>query len=109
MSCRSLATRDVAAPALALTGIVLGGALRVAVGVTAANVAWAATVALMLVPLSWSVLRSLVHGDLGVDVIALIAMAGALALGEYLAGAVIALMLAGGNALEKAASARARA
>jgi heavy metal translocating P-type ATPase len=36
-------------------------------------------------------------------------MAGALALGEALAGAVIALMLAGGNALEVAADRRARA
>jgi heavy metal translocating P-type ATPase len=35
-------------------------------------------------------------------------MAGALALGEYLAGAVIALMLAGGNALEASAGRRAR-
>jgi len=62
----------------------------------------------MLIPLSWSVGRSLLAGDLGVDLIALLAMAGALALGEYLAGAVIALMLAGGNALEGFASARAR-
>jgi heavy metal translocating P-type ATPase len=69
---------------------------------------WAATVAVMLIPLSWSVARSLLAGDLGVDLIALLAMAGALALGEYLAGAVIALMLAGGNALEEFASARAR-
>ena len=38
--------------------------------------------------------------DVGVDAIALVSMAGALALGEYLAGAVVALMLAGGNALE---------
>jgi cation transport ATPase len=35
-------------------------------------------------------------------------MAGALALREYLAGAVVALMLAGGNALEEAANRRAR-
>jgi cation transport ATPase len=35
-------------------------------------------------------------------------MAGSLALGEYLAGAVVALMLAGGNALEAAANSRAR-
>ena len=35
-------------------------------------------------------------------------MAGALALGEYLAGAVVALMLAGGNALEESANRRAR-
>ena len=42
------------------------------------------------------------------DAIALISMAGALALGEYLAGAVVALMLAGGNALEESANRRAR-
>jgi hypothetical protein len=41
-------------------------------------------------------------------VIALLAMAGALVLGEELAGAVIALMLAGGNALEDPAVKRAR-
>ena len=53
-------------------------------------------------------MRSLRHGDVGVDTIALLAMAGALALGEYLAGAVIAVMLSGGNALETFASRRAR-
>jgi heavy metal translocating P-type ATPase len=96
------------APVAAGTGIVAGGVLYAVSGSGAADVAWAATVAIMLVPLTWSVLRALSHGDLGVDVIALLAMAGALALGEYLAGAVIALMLAGGNALEVFASARAR-
>jgi heavy metal translocating P-type ATPase len=96
------------APVAAGTGIVAGGVLYAFAGSDAADVAWAATVAIMLVPLTWSVLRALSHGDLGVDVIALLAMAGALALGEYLAGAVIALMLAGGNALEVFASARAR-
>ena len=63
---------------------------------------------MLLVPLTWSVVRSLLRRDVGVDAIALISMAGALALGEYLAGAVIALMLAGGNALEEAANRRAR-
>ena len=66
------------------------------------------TTAMLLVPLTWSVLRSLLRRDVGVDVIALVAMAGALVLGEYLAGAVVALMLAGGNALEERASRRAR-
>jgi heavy metal translocating P-type ATPase len=69
---------------------------------------WAATTAMLLVPLTWSVLRSLLRGDVGVDAIALVSMAGALALGEYLAGAVVALMLAGGNALEESANRRAR-
>ena len=59
-------------------------------------------------PLSWSVMRALLAGRLGVDVIALLAMAVRSALGEYLAGAVIALMLAGGNALEAYAAGRAR-
>jgi heavy metal translocating P-type ATPase len=62
----------------------------------------------MLVPLSWSVVRTLLRRDVGVDAIALVAIAAALALGEYLAGAVVALMLAGGNALESAARRRAR-
>jgi cation transport ATPase len=44
----------------------------------------------------------------GGDASALFSMAGALALGEYLAGAVVALMLAGGNALEESANRRAR-
>ncbi len=69
---------------------------------------WAATTAMLLVPLSWSVLGSLIRRDVGVDAIALFSMAGAVALGEYLAGAVIALMLAGGNALEESANRRAR-
>lgn len=108
MRARVSALRMYAQPALAGTGIVAGGLLYATSGSNDANVAWAATVAIMLVPLTVSVLRSLAHGDLGVDLIALLAMAGALALGEYLAGAVIALMLAGGNALEQFASARAR-
>jgi heavy metal translocating P-type ATPase len=74
----------------------------------AAQVVWGGAVVVALVPLSWSVARSLRRGDVGVDVIALLAMAGALALGQELAGAVVALMLAGGNALEDAAGRRAR-
>lgn len=95
-------------PVAALGGIAAGGALAIVSQHDAADAVWATTVAVMLVPLTWSILRALLSGRLGVDVIALLAMAGALALGQYLAGAVIALMLAGGNALEAYASARAR-
>ncbi|HTZ86815.1 MAG TPA: heavy metal translocating P-type ATPase [Solirubrobacteraceae bacterium] len=95
-------------PLAALGGLALGGLLSVLSAGAAAQIVWAGTVAVMLLPLSWTVARALRGGELGVDLIALIAMAGALALGEYLAGAVIALMLAGGNALERFASARAR-
>ena len=98
-----------AALALAALGSVLaGGLLQLAGQEEAGDVLWAAMVAVMLVPLAWSVLRSLVRGDVGVDAIALVSMAGALALGEYAAGAVVALMLAGGNWLEDRAGRRAR-
>lgn len=91
-----------------LAAIVLGLVLQGAGHDDAADLLWAATVAAMLVPLTWSVASTIIHGRVGVDAIALVAMAGALALGEFLAGAVIALMLAGGNALEVAANRRAR-
>jgi heavy metal translocating P-type ATPase len=98
------------------TVIAIAAAAALAVGVVlfvlghhhGADVVWAALVAALLVPLCVSVVRTLLRGDVGVDAIALIAMGGALALGEYLAGAVIALMLAGGNALEERAGGRAR-
>src|SRR6188474_173930 len=93
---------------LALVGVVVGIVLHV-LGVDApAHLAWAATTALLLVPLTISVARSLLRRDVGVDAIALVSMTGALVLGEYLAGAVVALMLAGGNALEERANGRAR-
>ena len=92
----------------ALLGVVAGVVLHVLGIDRPAHLLWAATTALLLVPLTISVARSLRRGDVGVDAIALVSMAGALALGEYLAGAVIALMLAGGNALEERANGRAR-
>jgi heavy metal translocating P-type ATPase len=92
----------------ALLGVAAGLVLHV-VGIDRpAHLAWAVTTALLLVPLTVSVTKSLLRRDVGVDAIALVAMAGSLALGEYLAGAVVALMLAGGNALEEVANGRAR-
>lgn len=74
----------------------------------AANALWAAATALTLLPLAFSVIRSLRRRALGVDMIALLAMLGALVLHEYLAGAVIALMLSGGRTLEDFAQSRAK-
>jgi heavy metal translocating P-type ATPase len=73
----------------------------------AADAAWAATTVLTLVPVTIGIGRQLIQRRAGVDVIALLAMGGALALGEYLTGAVIALMVATGIALEEYAEARA--
>jgi heavy metal translocating P-type ATPase len=85
-----------------------GGLLHLASEPAAGDAVWAVATAVVLVPLGWSVGRALRRGDVGVDAIALVAMAASLALGEYLAGAVVGLMLAGGNALEDYAAGRAR-
>ncbi|HUH15625.1 MAG TPA: heavy metal translocating P-type ATPase [Gaiellaceae bacterium] len=92
----------------ALLALAAGGVLHGLDRPGLGDLVWAGSTALMLVPLTWSVARTLLRRDVGVDAIALVAIATALALGEYLAGAVVALMLAGGNALEAYAARRAR-
>jgi heavy metal translocating P-type ATPase len=94
--------------AVAFAGLAAGGLAWLAGAAGAAEVLWAATTLAALAPLALAVARDLRHGEPGVDLIALLAMAGSLALGQSLAGAVIALMLSGGQALEAFAGARAR-
>jgi len=88
--------------------VVAGGVAWLTGYHTAADVAWAIAIVVALVPLTMSVARDLVGRDTGVDLIALLAMAGSLVLGQFLAGAVIGVMLSGGQALERYASGRAR-
>jgi len=73
----------------------------------AADILWFATAAAAFVPALVEVLRALARRSPGVDIIALLAIGGALALQEFLAGAVIGLMLATGQALESYAENRA--
>ena len=91
-----------------LGAVVIGATLWLAGAHSAADIAWAVAVTLALIPLGISVTRDLLHRETGVDLIALLAMAGSLMLGQYLAGAVVGLMLSGGQALERYASSRAR-
>lgn len=62
---------------------------------------------LPLIPLLREMFEKLRRGQTGVDVVALLAVAGALALGEYLTAAVIGVMLATGHFLEDYAAGRA--
>jgi heavy metal translocating P-type ATPase len=94
--------------ALTVTGLVVGALVWLAGYHHAAGHVWAVTTGLVLLPLLLDILVSLRRGEIGVDLIALFAMAGALAFGEYLAGAVVALMLSGGEMLEIYAAGRAR-
>jgi heavy metal translocating P-type ATPase len=91
-----------------LVALAVGGTLAILGHDAAARLVWGAAAVGALVPLVVGVARSLLRGDVGVDAIALVAIAGALALDEYLAGAIVALMLSGGNALEEVAQGRAR-
>jgi cation transport ATPase len=93
---------------LALAGLAGGLGARLAGADRLGDRLLALTVAAGLLPLGVSVARALTRRQPGVDLIALLAMAGALALGEVLAGAVIAVMLASGRLLEAYAGTRAR-
>src|SRR6266700_2520959 len=93
--------------AASVVGLAAGGLLRLAGLPDGASLAWALTTVVGIVPLLGSVIAGLRRRELGVDLIALLAMAGAVLLDEYLAGAVIALMLASGRALEAHASGKA--
>jgi hypothetical protein len=83
----------------AVAGLAAGGALRLVGPATLANALWAATAAVALVPAIVSVARDLLRRRAGVDIVAVLALGGTLSVGEYLAGAVIALMLATGREL----------
>ena len=93
---------------VALAAIVTGGVLWLVGEPGWADTAWGVGAAVVLIPLTVDTARSLLHGDVGVDAIALVAIAGALILGEQLAGAIVALMMSGGAALEAWAAGRAR-
>ena len=91
----------------ALGGLILG-LLAWSVGRgEIANWIWAAGTAPVVIGLLISMIRDFLAGRLGVDAIAFVSMSAALALGENLAGVVVAVMYAGGNVLEDFAIARA--
>jgi heavy metal translocating P-type ATPase len=95
--------------AAALAAIVGGGALHLGGHPDAGDAVWRMVLALLAAELAVEVGRTvLLERSMGVDTIALVAMAGALALDELLAGVVIGLMFSGGMALEEVAAARAR-
>lgn len=93
---------------LALATIVAGCTLWLAGAREAADWTWGAGAAAVLMPLVVTTARSLLRRDVGVDAIALVAITGALLLGEQLTAAIVALMMSGGSALEAWAAGHAR-
>jgi heavy metal translocating P-type ATPase len=93
--------------AVAIAGLTAGIAARLAGRPDLADTAWTLGTVPVIAGLAVSIVRDLLAGRLGVDAIALLSMSAAVALGQPLAGAVVALMYSGGNVLEDIAIARA--
>ncbi|KJL22193.1 Cadmium, zinc and cobalt-transporting ATPase [Microbacterium oxydans] len=71
---------------------------------------WIATVYVSAVVV-WTLIgmvRDVLHGHVGLDILAVVAMVATLAVGEYIAALIIVLMLSGGEALEDFAGRRAK-
>ncbi len=95
--------------AIALTALPAGALAHLAGEATTGDDIWRAAVALLAGALAVEVGRTIVvEHHMGVDTIALVAMVGALALGEELAGLIVGIMFTGGSTLEDIASSRAR-
>ena len=94
---------------LAVTAAALtaGGVAWVADADGLADLLWGLGTVFAIVPAVGWVVAALRRGHAGVDLIAVLALGGTLAVREYLAGALIALMLATGRTLEAAAQRRA--
>ena len=84
-----------------------GGIAWLVGATTVADGCWIAGTVVAVIPAVVWVLAALRRGRFGVDLIAVLSLVGTLLVGEYLAGALIAVMLAGGRALEAAAARRA--
>jgi len=97
-------------PIIVVTVLVLVGVL-VMDGVRRTSVArWAAVIWVSLV-VAWTVarmIRDVLRGRVGLDILAVVAMVATLAVDEYIAALIIVLMLSGGEALEDVAAHRAK-
>ncbi|WP_020012968.1 heavy metal translocating P-type ATPase [Promicromonospora sukumoe] len=97
-------------PAITATAVVLALVLVLQAGDQPAAARWVATVWVggFVVWTLVGMVRDVLRGHVGLDVLAVVAMVATLAVQEYVASLVIVLMLAGGEALEDFAARRAR-
>lgn len=93
---------------LPLAGIILGLLTKLSGMPAAAASIWTISAVPNLAVLLAEIATRLHRGDIGLDIIAAISITAALAVGEALAAAIVALMYAGGQYLEDFAQAHAR-
>ena len=92
---------------VAIVGLAAGIGARLVGRANLADLCWTLATVPVIAGLTASIGRDFLAGRLGVDAIALLSMTAALALGQPLAGVVVALMYSGGNVLEVIAVSRA--
>ena len=99
-------------PLIALFSVLVIGAgllLRAAGDRALGGGIWLAGLVLAGAPLVWRTLRGVAKGQFASDIVATLAIVGAVLLGEPVAGLVVVLMQSGGEALERYAEGRASA
>lgn len=95
-------------PLLVIVGLLAAAAAEFSSNAVLASLILRVTLAVGTIPLLVRIAASLMRGHLGIDLIAILAIAGAWFLHENLAGTIILLMLSGGEALEEYANGRSR-
>jgi cation transport ATPase len=94
--------------AVTISGLAGGAVAALAGAGPVADALWLVTAAAGLGYALWAMAGSIRRGRIGVDLIAVLAVAGAMAVGELLAAALIAVMLTSGRTLEEWAAERAQ-
>lgn len=96
-------------PVLALAAIVVGLVARLGLGPARADRIWMAGLTVTGLPVVWRTLRGVLAGRFATDLVAMLAIATAMLLGEPLTGLIVVLMQTGGEALERYAEGQASA
>ena len=97
-------------PVIVISAVVLAVVLALELSGSQTPARWIATayVAAFIVWTLVGMVRAVLRGHVGLDILAVVAMIATLAVGEYLASLIVVLMLSGGEALEDYAGRRAR-
>src|SRR5258708_5489147 len=96
-------------PLMVLIVIAAGGVVFLMRGLDGAETLWSLGLLVTGAPVLWRTIRDARHGQFATDIVAVLAILGAVALRQPLAGLVIVLMQSGGEGLEQYAEGKASA
>jgi heavy metal translocating P-type ATPase len=96
-------------PAAAILLMAAGGIVYLSAGAGPARLVWLVALVATGAPIVWGTVAMALRGRFATDIVASLAIIGAVALAQPLAGLVIVLMQSGGEALERYAEGRASA